>query len=122
MTETAPAPPPSAVPLRPTEPLRRRILRALLYGNADRSMKARGRIGLAMLAFTCIYAIIAGRLGGYGLTPDSHGARRIGTEAAVRAASAPTPWPPRGPTCSIAAARFWRPTCACPRCSESRSG
>src|ERR1044072_9034384 len=85
MTETAPAPTPSPVPLRPTEPLRLRILRALLYGNADRSMKARGRIGLAMLAFTCIYAIIAGRLGVYALTPDSHGARRIGTDAVATA-------------------------------------
>src|ERR1044072_8975551 len=85
MTETAPAPTPSAVPLRPTEPLRRRILAALLYGNADRSMKALGRIVLAMLAFTCIYAIIAGRLVVYALTPDSHGARRIGTDAVATA-------------------------------------
>ena len=85
MSETATEPTPSAAPLRPTEPLRRRILRALLYGNADRSMKARGRIGLAMLAFVSIYAIIAGRLVVYALTPDSHGARRIGTDAVATA-------------------------------------
>ena len=90
MSETATGPTPSAAPLRPasaqpTEPLRRRILRALLYGNADRSMKARGRIGLAMLAFVSIYAIIAGRLVVYALTPDSHGARRIGTDAVATA-------------------------------------
>ena len=38
------------------------MLRALLYGKADRHAKARGRIGLAMIAFTAVYAIIAGRL------------------------------------------------------------
>ena len=69
----------------PTEPLRRRILRALLYGKADRATKARGRIGLAMIAFTSIYAIIAGRLIVYAMTPDSQGARRIGTDAVATA-------------------------------------
>ncbi len=86
MSETATAPVPTpAISARPTEPLRRSILRALLYGKADRSMKARGRIGLAMLAFTSIYAIIAGRLVVYALTPDSHGGRRIGTDAVATA-------------------------------------
>ena len=86
MSENATAPVPTpAISARPTEPLRRRILRALLYGKADRSMKARGRIGLAMLAFTSIYAIIAGRLVVYALTPDSHGGRRIGTDAVATA-------------------------------------
>ena len=85
MSETATEPTPPAAPLRPTEPLRRRILRALLYGNADRSMKARGRIGLAMLAFVSIYAIIAGRLVVYALTPESHGARRVGGDAVATA-------------------------------------
>jgi cell division protein FtsI (penicillin-binding protein 3) len=78
MSDTTPAP-------LPTEPLRRRILRALLYGKSDRATKARGRIGLAMIAFTSIYAIIAGRLIVYALTPDSHGARRIGTDAVATA-------------------------------------
>ena len=45
-----------------TEPWRRRVLRALLYGKADRGAKARARIGLTMFAFTIVYAIIAGRL------------------------------------------------------------
>ena len=86
MSENATAPVPTpAISARPAEPLRRRILRALLYGKADRSMKARGRIGLAMLAFTSIYAIIAGRLVVYALTPDSHGGRRIGTDAVATA-------------------------------------
>src|SRR5207253_6053494 len=60
----------------PTEPWRRRILRALLYGKADRHAKARGRIGLAMIAFTAVYAVIAGRLIVYAMTTDSHIARR----------------------------------------------
>ena len=41
---------------RAVEPWRRRMLRALLYGKADRNAKARGRIGLAMIAFTAVYA------------------------------------------------------------------
>ena len=84
MSETAPAPAP-AMSAPPIEPLRRRILRALLYGKADRSMKARGRIGLAMLAFVSIYAVIAGRLVVYALTPDSHGGRRVGGDAVATA-------------------------------------
>jgi len=69
----------------PAEPWRRRVLRALLYGKADRTMKARARIGLAILAFTAVYAIIAGRLVVYALTPDSHVARRIATDAVATA-------------------------------------
>src|SRR5882672_3209026 len=64
-----------------TEPWRRRVLRALLYGKSDRGTKARARIGLAILAFTVVYAIIAGRLVLYAMTPDNHGARRGGTDA-----------------------------------------
>jgi len=60
----------------PAEPWRRRALRALLYGKADRHAKARGRIGLTMIAFTAVYAVIAGRLIVYAVTPDSHMARR----------------------------------------------
>ena len=82
MSETAPAP---AMSVPPIEPLRRRILRALLYGKADRSTKARGRIGLAMLAFVSIYAVIAGRLVVYALTPDSHSGRRVGGDAVATA-------------------------------------
>ena len=63
-------------PTAPGEPWRRRVLRALLYGKADRHAKARGRIGLTMIAFTVVYAVIAGRLIVYAVTPDSHVARR----------------------------------------------
>ena len=84
----------------PQEPWRRRILRALLYGKADRNAKARARIGLAIIAFAAIYGVIAGRLVLYAMTPDSHVARRGGG----------TRWRPRGPTSSTATARCWRPT------------
>src|SRR5436853_4037067 len=60
----------------PREPWRRRVFRALLYGKSDRHAKARGRIGLTMIAFTAVYAVIAGRLIVYAVTPDSHLARR----------------------------------------------
>jgi cell division protein FtsI (penicillin-binding protein 3) len=66
----------AAAPAAPPEPWRRRVLRALLYGKADRHAKARGRIGLTMIAFTAVYAVIAGRLIVYAMTTDSHIARR----------------------------------------------
>ena len=65
----------AAAPAAPPEPWRRRVLRALLYGKADRHAKARGRIGLTMIAFTAVYAVIAGRLIVYAMTTDSHIAR-----------------------------------------------
>src|SRR6476646_8100808 len=83
MSEAAAPVPPVSVP--PAEPWRRRVLRALLYGKADRHAKARGRIGLTMIAFTAVYAIIAGRLIVYAVTPDSHAARRIGGDAVATA-------------------------------------
>ncbi len=90
MTETVPvADTPETVALAhpaPVEPLRRRILRALLYGKADRHAKARGRIGLAIIAFTAIYGIIAGRLVLYAVTPDSHFAGRASAADAVATA------------------------------------
>src|SRR5882757_668892 len=68
------------------EPWRRRIFRALMYGNADRHAKARARIGLAVIAFTAIYGIIAGRLVLYAMTPDSRGsARGVGGDAVATA-------------------------------------
>src|SRR5678810_385082 len=108
MSETATAPVPTpAISARPTEPLRRRILRALLYGKADRSMKARGRIGLAMLAFTSIYAIIAGRLA------EQRRHAHVGRQHL--AASIKHVGPRGGHGVGADAARCWRPTCACLR-------
>src|SRR4051795_11791319 len=76
----------AAAPAAPPEPWRRRVLRALLYGKADRHTKARGRIGLAMIAFTAIYAVIAGRLIVYAVTPDNHAGQRSGAADAVATA------------------------------------
>ena len=99
---------------RADEPLRRRMLRALLYGKADRHAKARGRIGLAMIAFTAVYAIIAGRLVLYAMTPDSHGgaARQRGRRDRDRAARHPRPQRRDAGDRRAGA----------PRCSASRSG
>ncbi len=70
----------------PLEPLRRRALRKLLYGKSDRSVKARARIGLAIIAFAAVYAVIAGRLVLYAMTPDNHFGRRGGGGDAVATA------------------------------------
>src|SRR5580700_3231266 len=62
---TAPA---KSAPAAPAEPWRRRALRAILYGSkVDRSVKARARVGLAILAFAVVYLIIAARLIGFGI-------------------------------------------------------
>lgn len=61
---------------RPTEPFRRRLIRSLLYGRKDRSAKARARVGLIIIAFTAIYAVIAVRLMMFAVVGDGHGARR----------------------------------------------
>ena len=45
------------------EPWHQRVVRSLLYGqNVDRAAKARARVGLAILAFSVVFAIIAARL------------------------------------------------------------
>jgi cell division protein FtsI (penicillin-binding protein 3) len=69
------------------EPWRRRLLRTLLYGdNVDRALKARARLGLALLAFAAIYAVIATRLVMFAIAPESHGARRYAAQDAVSTA------------------------------------
>ena len=71
----------------PRVPLLRRIAQALLYGhNVDRARKTRARIGLAILCFTLIYAVIAARLVLFAVAPDSHVARRVGSSDAVATA------------------------------------
>jgi cell division protein FtsI (penicillin-binding protein 3) len=71
----------------PAEPWRRRLLRTLLYGrNVDRGAKARARIGLAILAFAAVYAVIAVRLVMFAVVPESHFARRGGGGDAVATA------------------------------------
>jgi len=61
----------------PREPWRRRLVNTLLYGrNVDRAVKARARIGLAILIFAIGYSVIATRLVMFAAVPDGHGARR----------------------------------------------
>ncbi len=80
--EATHAPPASAA-----EPRRRRLLRTLLYGrNVDRGAKARARVGLAILAFAVVYAVIAGRLVTLAMVGDPHGARRGAAQDAVATA------------------------------------
>ena len=72
---------------RPPEPWRQRLIRTLLYGrNVDRSAKARARVGLAIIAFAAVYAVIAGRLVMFAIGSDGHGARRTASQDAVATA------------------------------------
>jgi cell division protein FtsI (penicillin-binding protein 3) len=72
---------------RPPEPWRQRLIRSLLYGrNVDRAAKARARVGLAILAFACVYAILAGRLVMFAVGADNHGARRTASQDAIATA------------------------------------
>jgi cell division protein FtsI (penicillin-binding protein 3) len=69
------------------EPWRRRFTQVLLYGrNVDRDKKAKARLGLAILAFSIVYLIIAARLLLYGIAPESHVARRAVNSDAVATA------------------------------------
>jgi cell division protein FtsI (penicillin-binding protein 3) len=69
------------------EPWRRRIGRSLLYGrNVDRNAKAKARVGLAIAAFSLVYAIIALRLVLFAVAPESHITRRAGSQDAVATA------------------------------------
>jgi cell division protein FtsI (penicillin-binding protein 3) len=69
------------------EPWRQRLVRSLLYGrNVDRSAKARARVGLAMVAFAGVYAVIAGRLIMFAVVGDNHGARRTASQDAIATA------------------------------------
>ena len=80
MTELAPG--------KPAEHWRTRLIRSLLYGrNVDRNVKARARVGFAILAFACIYAVIGGRLVMFAIGADGHSARRAASHDAVATAS-----------------------------------
>jgi cell division protein FtsI (penicillin-binding protein 3) len=64
--------------LKPGEPWRRRLTRALLYGNKiDRSAKARARVGLAILAFAAVYSVIAARLVMFAIVSDGRAVHRV---------------------------------------------
>ena len=74
-------------PAKPTEPWRQRLIRSLLYGrNVDRAAKARARVGLAILAFASVYALIGGRLVMFAIGADAHSARRAASQEVVATA------------------------------------
>ncbi|MCF8477435.1 MAG: penicillin-binding protein 2 [Pseudolabrys sp.] len=69
---------------KPTETRWQRALRSLLYGHdVNRNVKAKARLGLAIVAFVAIYGIIATRLVMFAMVSDGHGARRGVTQDAV---------------------------------------
>jgi cell division protein FtsI (penicillin-binding protein 3) len=76
-------------PLGPksTETRWQRWLRSLLYGHdVDRNVKAKARLGLAIVAFAGIYCVIAVRLVMFATLSDGHGARRsVGQDAVATA-------------------------------------
>ncbi|WP_426407144.1 peptidoglycan D,D-transpeptidase FtsI family protein [Bradyrhizobium ganzhouense] len=78
----------SAIP-GPKQPerWRHKLIRNLLYGrNVDRAAKARARVGLAMLAFAAVYAMIGGRLVMFAIGADAHSARRAASQEVVATA------------------------------------
>src|SRR5215470_902929 len=62
-------------------------MQSLLFGHGvDRARKTQARLGLALVGFVLIYAIIAGRLVLYALAADSHMVRRaVATDAVATA-------------------------------------
>jgi cell division protein FtsI (penicillin-binding protein 3) len=68
------------------EPWRQRALRTLLYGrNVDRDAKSKARLGLAIVAFALVYAVIAGRLVTFAVNHDDHQVRRGAQDAVATA-------------------------------------
>ena len=88
MSVTAPSlPMPAAQAASAEMPGRRRLMRRLLYGrDVDRGAKARARIGLAILAFAAVYAIIAARLVMFALVSNSHSVHRVVSSDAMATA------------------------------------
>ena len=84
------APPRAIVPSSrrpPGVPFRLWVLGKLLYGSSvDRQVKARARIGLAIVAFGAVYAIVAVRLVMFALASNSHSAHRVVSSDAIATA------------------------------------
>ena len=72
-----------AIKSKPGESRWQRALRSLLYGHdVDRNVKAKARLGLAIVAFAAIYGIIALRLVMFASVSDNHGGtRRVAQDA-----------------------------------------
>jgi cell division protein FtsI (penicillin-binding protein 3) len=78
---------PVAAPAIPAEPWRRRLVRTILYGdNVNRPVKARARVGLAILAFSLVYAAIAVRLMMFAVVPESYVVLRRGAQERISTA------------------------------------
>jgi len=78
-------------PWRPGRPWRqwqwRWLIGRVLYATAvDRHAKARARIGLAIIAFTAVYSIIAARLVMFALASNSHATHRVVSSDAIATA------------------------------------
>jgi len=77
----------SAEPAKLAETWWQRLIRSLLYGqNVDRAAKARARVGLAMLFFAAVYAVIGVRLVMFAMGADVHGARRAAAQDVIATA------------------------------------
>src|SRR5262245_60544007 len=64
-----------------------RALRSLLYGhNVDRNVKAKARLGLAVVAFAAIFSVIAIRLVMFATVNEGHAGRRSIAQDAVATA------------------------------------
>lgn len=64
-----------------------RAVRTLLYGaNVDRNVKAKARIGLAIIIFVAVYGIIAAKLVMFAVISEGHDGRRSVTQDAVATA------------------------------------
>ena len=64
-----------------------RMIRNLLYGrNVDRAAKARVRVGLVIIIFGLIYAVIAARLMMFAAFPDDRGGHRTASQDAIATA------------------------------------
>jgi cell division protein FtsI (penicillin-binding protein 3) len=72
---------------KPLETRWQRWQRSFLYGHSvDRNVKAKARIGLAIVAFAAIYGVIALRLVMFATASDGHGTRRsVGQDAVATA-------------------------------------
>ncbi|HXW40820.1 MAG TPA: penicillin-binding protein 2 [Xanthobacteraceae bacterium] len=88
MSAIAENPPPAAAAPRPRQiPWRRWLINKLLYGgDIDRGAKARARIGLAIVAFTAVYAVIAARLVMFAIASNGQIAHRVVSGDAVATA------------------------------------
>jgi cell division protein FtsI (penicillin-binding protein 3) len=72
---------------KPDETRWQRVLRTLLYGaDVDRNVKAKARLGLAIVIFSAVYCVIALRLVMFATVSDGHGSRRsVGADAVATA-------------------------------------